>query len=119
VSIFGPLFPIELHTDAKADGYGAILLHRIENNPRVIEFFSKRTTPAESCYHSYELETHAVYFSMKYYLYARQFTVYTDCNSLKASKTKAELTPRVQRWWSYIQIFKFDIEHTQVTEWLM
>jgi len=47
----------------------------------------------------------------RHYLHGRQFTVYTDCNSLKASKTKAELTPRVQRWWSYMQVFKFDIEY--------
>jgi len=45
LTIFDPLFPIELHTDASADGYGAILLHRIENKPLVIECFSKRTSP--------------------------------------------------------------------------
>jgi len=114
LSIFDPLFPIELHTDASADGYEATLLHRIENKPRVIEYFSKRTSLADSRYHSHELETLTVYVSMNYfrhYLHHRQFTVYTDCNSLKASKTKAELTPRVQRWWSYMQVFKFDIDY--------
>jgi len=55
--IFDSQFPIELHTDASADGYGAILLHKIETKPRVIEYFSKRMSPVESRYHSYELET--------------------------------------------------------------
>lgn len=32
----------------------------------------------------------------------------TDCNSLNASLTKVELTPRVHRWWSYMQTFDFD-----------
>lgn len=53
--IFDPQYPIELHTDASMDGYGAILLHKIDNKPRVIEYFSKQTSPTESRYHSYEL----------------------------------------------------------------
>ncbi|XP_043862569.1 uncharacterized protein LOC122756547 [Drosophila santomea] len=57
LTIFDPQFDIELHTDAGADGCGAVLLHRIEKKPRVIECFSKMTSSAESRYHSYELET--------------------------------------------------------------
>jgi len=45
LTIFDSLFPIELHTDASADGYGAILLHRIENKIQVIEYFSKKDFP--------------------------------------------------------------------------
>lgn len=41
LSIFDPQYPIELHTDASAIGYGAILLHRIENKPYVVEYYSK------------------------------------------------------------------------------
>ncbi|XP_067633181.1 uncharacterized protein [Eurosta solidaginis] len=60
-------FPIELHTDASADGYGAILMHKINNRSHVIEYFSKRTSSAESRYHSYELETLAVVNSIKHF----------------------------------------------------
>lgn len=41
--IFDPQYPIELHTDASALGYGAILLHRIEGKPHVVEYYSKTT----------------------------------------------------------------------------
>jgi len=110
LTTFDPLFPIELYTDEIADGYGATLLHRIENKPRVIEYFCKRTLPAGTRNHSHELETLAVYVYIKYfchYLHCRHFAVHTDCNSHKTSKIEAWLTPRVQVWWSNMQIFKF------------
>lgn len=44
--IFDPKFPIELHTDASANGYGAMLLHNVEGKRRVVEYYSKCTTLA-------------------------------------------------------------------------
>jgi len=41
--IFDPRHPIKLHTDASMDGYGAILLHKIDNKRRVVEYYSKQT----------------------------------------------------------------------------
>lgn len=76
--LFDPGLPIELHTDASSEGYGAILFQRTEAKLYLVEYYSKRTTDAESRYHSYELETLAVV---------------TDCNSLKASKAKVDLNP--------------------------
>ena len=58
--IFDPNYPIELHTDAGSESYGAILRHQVEGKSKVIEYYSKRTTPAQSRYNSYELETLAV-----------------------------------------------------------
>lgn len=86
--IFDPKYPIKLHTDSSCSGYGAILLHKIDGKPQVIEYYSKTTSPAE---------TLAVVKSIKYfrhYLLGRYFTVFTDCNSLKASRNKQDLTPR-------------------------
>lgn len=120
--IFDPQYPIELHTDASACGYGAILLHRIESKPHVIEYFSKTTTSVESRYHSYELETLAVVKAVKHfrhYLIGREFVVYTDCNSLKASRTKIDLTPEFTAGGPTYNrlISKFSIERVSV--WLM
>jgi len=50
------LYLITICEADSADGYGAILLHRIEKKPRVIEYFSKMTSSVESRYHSYELD---------------------------------------------------------------
>lgn len=114
--IFDPQHPIELHTDASSIGFGAMLLHRINNQLHVVEYFSKTTSAAESRYHSYELETLAVFASVKHfrhYLLGREFVIYIDCNSLKASRTKIDLTPRVHRWWSYLQTFNFTIQYRE------
>lgn len=46
-------------------------------------------------------------------MFGRKFLVVTDCNSLKSSKNKLELTPRIHRWWMYLQIFDFDIIYQQ------
>lgn len=116
LTIFDPELPVELHTDASSEGYGAILIQRKDNLPYVIEYFSRRTTEVESRYHSYELETMAVVRAVehfRHYLYGRHFTVFTDCNSLKASKSKVDLTPRVHRWWAILQAYDFDIVYRE------
>lgn len=116
LTIFNPELPIELHTDASAEGYGAILIQRKNGVPHVVSYFSHRTTDTESRYHSYELETMAVVRAVenfRHYLYGQHFTVFTDCNSLKASKSKTDLTPRVHRWWAILQAYDFDIVHKQ------
>lgn len=45
---FDPHLPSELHIDASAMGYGAILLQKLCDNVRVIVYYSKRTTESES-----------------------------------------------------------------------
>lgn len=117
LTIFDPDCPIELHTDASAIGYGAILLQTKEGgNQHVVAYFSKRTTAAESKYHSYELETLAVVNAVKHfrhYLYGNRFAVVTDCNSLKSSHSKADLTPRVHRWWAFLQAYDFEVVYRE------
>lgn len=112
--IYDPDLEIELHTDASAIGYGAVLIQRKNGKLRVVAYFSKRTTIAESKYHSYELETLAVVNAIKHfrhYLHGRKFLVVTDCSSLRATRRKIDLTPQVHRWWAFLQSFDFDIVH--------
>lgn len=114
LSIFDPERETELHTDASATGYGGMLLQKIDAVPHVIAYYSHRTTSAESKYHSYELETLAVVNAVKHfrhYLHGRKFIVVTDCSSLKSARKKLDLTPRVHRWWAFLQSFDFDITH--------
>ncbi|KAL1447179.1 hypothetical protein WDU94_005469 [Cyamophila willieti] len=112
--IFDPNLPIELHTDASSSGYAGILINIVHGKPRAVAYYSKRTTPAESNYHSYELETMAVVKSIEHfnnYLQGNSFKVVTDCLSLKATQSKKDLIPRVQRWWSFLQSYNFTIEY--------
>lgn len=112
LSIFNEKLPTELHTDASSIGYGAVLMQKLDGERRIIGYFSKRTTPAESRYHSYELETLAIVNALKnfrVYLLGLKFEIITDCNAVKATATKKDILPRVARWWSYMQDFDFEI----------
>ena len=98
--IFDHNYPIELHTDASSESYGAISTHQVEGKGKVIEYYSKRTTLAESRYNSYELETIAVVNAVehfRHYLHGREFLVVTDCNSSKASSNRVHLNDRDHR----------------------
>uniref|UniRef100_A0A0A9XJ85 RNA-directed DNA polymerase n=1 Tax=Lygus hesperus TaxID=30085 RepID=A0A0A9XJ85_LYGHE len=112
LTIFNPQLPVELHCDACSLGYAGILLHIVDKKPRAIAFYSQRTTPTESRYHSYELETMAVVKSIYHFRVLLQnisFTVATDCQSLKETYLKQILNPRIHRWWSFLQSFDFKI----------
>lgn len=112
LSIFDPDLETQLHTDASSIGLGAILLQKHGHSFRPVEYFSQKTSPDESVYHSFELETLAVVRALKHfrvYLLGLSFTLVTDCNSLRLSANKKDLKPRVARWWSYMQDFTFQI----------
>lgn len=62
LTIFDPGAPTELHCDASANGFGAILLQKRDGKYlRPVSYFSHRTTPAESRYHSFVLECLVIY----------------------------------------------------------
>lgn len=106
--IFDPSFPIELYTDASAAGYDAVLTQRVGVKSHPVAYYSKRKADTESRYHSHELETLAAVNAVKqfrHYLHGRKFTLITDCNSLKASRNKIDLVPRIHRWWAFLQVF--------------
>lgn len=115
LAIFDPKLPTELHTDASAVGFGAILLQEHpQKNKRVVGYFSRATQGAESRYHSYELETLAIVRALqhfRHYLIGIDFKIVTDCNSLKLTERKKDLIPRVARWWVYLQDFRFTLEY--------
>lgn len=112
--IYNPELPIELHTDASSVGIGAALLQRENAVAQPIAYFSRKTTNYESRYHSYDLETLALVEAIEHfrvYLYGVHFTVYTDCNSVRATAIKKSLHPRVARWWIKLQDYDFSIEY--------
>lgn len=115
LAIYSPTDETELHCDASALGYGAILLQRKSDNLfHPISYFSKRTTDAESRYHSFELETLAIINALKrfrVYLEGIRFKIITDCNSLTLTLHKKHINPRIARWGLELENFNYSIEH--------
>lgn len=115
LSIYSPDDETELHCDASALGYGAILLQRkADNQFHPVFYFSKKTTEAESRYHSFELETLAIVNALKrfrVYLEGIAFKIVTDCNSLTLTLNKKQINPRIARWALELENFNYSIEH--------
>jgi hypothetical protein len=65
LSIFDSSLETQLHTDASSLGFGAILMQKHGESFRPIEYFSQKTSPEESKYHSFEFETLAVVKALK------------------------------------------------------
>lgn len=114
LAIFDPTLTTELHTDASAVGFGAMLVQFNGDKRHVVAYYSKKTTPEQSRLHSYELETLSVVMSLRHfriYLLGIEFTVFTDCNALRTTLTKRDLIPRVARWWLEVQEFNFSVKY--------
>ena len=56
LAIYDSKLETEVHTDASAIGLGAILLQIHESGKRIVAYYSRKTTPEEQKYHSYDLE---------------------------------------------------------------
>ena len=110
--------PFELHTDASADGLGAVLYQAQKNKVRVIGYASRTLTNAEKNYHlhSGKLEFLALKWAVcnhcrDYLYYAPHFTVYTDCNPLTYVLTTARLNATGFRWIAELADFRFSIKY--------
>ena len=113
--IFDPGQETEVHTDACAIGIGAILIQENGNKKRVVSYYSRKTTPEEQRYHSYDLETLAVYMALKtfrVYLLGIKFTVVTSCSAIRPTINKEDIQPRIARWWVYLHDYTFDIVYS-------
>lgn len=63
LAIYAPTADTELHCDASSTGFGAILFQ--DNKMKPVFYFSQRTSPNESKFHSFELECLAVVYAIK------------------------------------------------------
>lgn len=116
--IYNPIAETELHTDASSVGFGGCLLQKQDDDGlfHPIMYFSKRATAAESKYHSFELETIALIYSLnrfRVYLHGLKFTIVTDCNALKQTLAKQELNAKISRWALELQCYDYTIVHRE------
>lgn len=115
LAMYDPKLETQLHTDACKNGLAGILLQRnCDGIFQPVSYFSRKTTPEEQKYHSFELETLAVIASLhrfRVYLVGIPFTILTDCNALRSTLTKRDLVPRIARWWIQLQEYDCTIEY--------
>lgn len=114
--IYSPTAETELHTDASSSGYGGVLLQRQSDDGLMhpVMYHSRKTTPAESRLHSFELETLAIMYCLqrfRMYLFGLHFKVVTDCSSLKQTLQKKDVNAKIARWAMYLEQFDFEIIH--------
>lgn len=111
LAMYNPRDKTELHCDASALRFGAISMQRkADMKFHPIFYFSKRTTETEINYHSFELETLAITYTLhrfRVYLYGIVFKI-TDCKSLKLSLNKKDIN---LRWALELQNYDYVIEH--------
>lgn len=108
----------QVHTDASSVALSGMLLQGPSATKlHMVYAVSKKTTTAESKYHSSRLELHAVIWTLnrlRPYLLGIRFTVVTDCQSLIYLNIHKTVKPQVARWFEVLQEFEFDIKFRPV-----
>ena len=105
-----------IHTDASAQGLGAILYQEQNYKTRVIAYASRTLAPTEKNYHSTKLELLAMKWSIctkfkDYLSYADHFDVYSDNNPLLFVMTLKKPNTAIQRWISELAEYTFSVHY--------
>lgn len=115
LALYSPSRQTELHCDASTIGFGGILLQKQDDGKlHPIAYFSKRATEIEARYHSFELETLAIIYSLRkfrIYLEGIPFKIVTDCNSLALTLGKQCSNMRIARWALELENYDYTIRH--------
>ena len=111
-----PDAPTCLMTDASDTAVGAVLQQHVNSTWHPISFFSRKMTPAETRYSTFDRELLAVYLSIKHFrhfLEGRPFHVLTDHKPLTyALNSRSDRhSPRQARQLDYISQFTSTIRH--------
>ena len=107
--------PTSLITDASDTAVGAVLQQQIDSVWSPLGYFSRKLTPAETRYSTFDRELLAVYLSIKHFrhfLEGRSFSVVTDHKPLTfaLSTPSKHHSPRQIRHLDFISQFTSDIK---------
>ena len=104
-----------LMTDASADGLGAVLSQKNDEDKEVvIAYASRSTNKTERNYHPTDLEGLAVVYGVEYFhkfLINSKFRILTDHSALKSLLNEKQPKGRRARWIMKLQQYNFEIEH--------
>lgn len=90
-----------LFTDASDYGIGAVLSQIINDNEKVISYYSRHLTKSEITYSTTEKECLAIYSAVKHYrtyLLGKKFTLIVDHRPLEFLRTVKDNNRRINRW---------------------
>lgn len=116
-----PQQKLSLMVDASNIAIGAVLNVLTDNQFQPLSFFSRKLSPTEQKYSTYDRELLAIYSAVKYFrhsLQGRHFSIYTDHKPLifAFSKKSDSGSPRQLRHLDFISQFSTDIRHIPGTD---
>lgn len=105
----------ELHVDASKHGFGSILFQETDDGKlHPVYYMSKKTTPSQENFTSYELEVLAIIKSLKkfrIYLLGTNFKIITDCEAFNKTMAKKGLSAKVALWAMSFEEYDYVTEH--------
>lgn len=117
LTMFDPQAAVtELHTDASAVGLEAMLMQSEKGGEplKLVYCASRKTSDAESRYHSSKLELLCVVWAvnkLRQFLLGVPFTVYTDCQALVYLNSSKNTNSQVARWQDSLQEFDYAVKY--------
>ena len=111
-----PDAPINIMTDASDVAIGAVLQQYLDGQWCPLSYFSRKLSPTEQCYSTFDRELLAVYSAIhhfRHFLEACEFYVWTDHKPLTHSLNSKpdHHSPRQVRHLDFISQFTTDIRH--------
>ncbi|CAI6344904.1 unnamed protein product [Macrosiphum euphorbiae] len=105
----------QVHTDASSLALSGILLQGgTSTTLHMVYAVSKKTTSAESKYHSSRLELLAIIWTLnrlRPFLLGIKFTVVTDCQALVYLNLHKTVKPQIARWFEVLHEYDFEIKY--------
>ena len=106
----------ELHVDASGSGYGAYLSQLIDNERRIVAYYSKSVPPRKRKLSACKKEflcMHSAILHFKQYLKGTEFVVVTDCKALTSLSTLFNTeSSNMQRKIADLASFNFSVRWT-------
>ena len=111
-----PEAPLSIMTDASNFAVGAVLQQRVNDLWKPISYFSRKLTPTETRYSTFDRELLAIYLAIqhfRHYIEGQTFHVLTDHKPLIYSlfSNSSRYSPRQLRHLDFISQFTSDIRH--------
>ena len=121
MSFLDPTSPLKLTTDASDIAIGASLEQKVNNEWKPVGFFSRKLSPTEQAYSTYDRELLAIFSSIKFFdhvLEGREFIILTDHKPIihAFSQRQDKASPRQRRQLDYIAQFCTQIFHLKGEE---